>query len=158
MKTRLGAVPWFSGCGNRPVPLVLTPEVVWVADWAAAAAAEARPEWEDATLEAQNQLTVWLHEHAFDRYQGWNEHVERFKTDVLAELEPRWRAYQQAEHLGDWFLHSLRWNVLGAGMENEYLPCGHRAFFFLELLDVYEAGRYPCGWEGTWPRGRLLVY
>ena len=33
--------------------------------------------------------------------------------------------------------------------------------FFERLLQVYEAGRLPCGWEGKledWPNGSLLVY
>ena len=43
-------------------------------------------------------------------------------------------------------------------MENSYLNGGHKVFFFLELLTVYEAGHFPCGWEGEWPKGRLVVY
>ena len=33
--------------------------------------------------------------------------------------------------------------------------------FFEGLLEVYEAGRLPCGWEGdleNWPQGRLIVH
>jgi hypothetical protein len=43
-------------------------------------------------------------------------------------------------------------------MANHYLPLGHTAFFFLELLRVCEAGRFPCGGEGMWPKGRLVVH
>ena len=43
-------------------------------------------------------------------------------------------------------------------MENSYLSSGHRCFFFLELLMVYEAGHFPCGWRGDWPDGKLIVY
>jgi hypothetical protein len=43
-------------------------------------------------------------------------------------------------------------------MENAYLGSGHSCFFFLELLTVYEAGHFPCGWVGDWPRGKLVVY
>jgi hypothetical protein len=43
-------------------------------------------------------------------------------------------------------------------MENSYLQSGHSAFFFLELLTVYESGHFPCGWQGEWPQGKLLVY
>jgi hypothetical protein len=55
-------------------------------------------------------------------------------------------------------IQGLRWDILGALMENSYLRSGHAAFFFLELLMVYEAGHFPCGWRGNWPQGELLVY
>jgi hypothetical protein len=35
---------------------------------------------------------------------------------------------------------------------------GHSAFFFLELLTIYQAGHFPCGWQGEWPKGKLLLY
>lgn len=52
---------------------------------------------------------------------------------------------------------SVQWDLLGALMENSFKGSGHAAFFFLELLTVYEAGHFPCGWRGNWPQGELLV-
>jgi hypothetical protein len=43
-------------------------------------------------------------------------------------------------------------------MANSFLASGHRVFFFLELLGVYEAGHFPCGWRGEWPLGSLVVF
>lgn len=48
------------------------------------------------------------------------------------------------------FMHLAIERALG-----EYgLPPG----LFSMLLAPYEAGRYPCGWEGEYPEGRLIVY
>lgn len=30
--------------------------------------------------------------------------------------------------------------------------------FFAMLLDFYKAGYWPCGWEGDYPNGKLLVH
>lgn len=30
--------------------------------------------------------------------------------------------------------------------------------FFETLLDIYRAGGWPCGWKGSYPAGRLVVY
>ena len=43
-------------------------------------------------------------------------------------------------------------------MEEMYADSGYDGYFFNELLLVYEAGHFPCGWQGDWPAGRLLVY
>jgi hypothetical protein len=114
-------------------------------------------QWETATLEAQNQLSLWLCKHASHDYQRWNDIVETHKRETLATLEASWAASQREHGFDGVILQSVSWNVLGALLENSYLPSAHPAFFFLELLWVYESGRLPCGWEGTWPQGTLLV-
>jgi hypothetical protein len=43
-------------------------------------------------------------------------------------------------------------------MENAYMTSKHGSYFFLELLTVYEAGHFPCGWRGEWPSGSLVLY
>lgn len=30
--------------------------------------------------------------------------------------------------------------------------------FFVGLMKWYQKGHWPCGWEGTYPEGRLIVY
>ena len=81
------------------------------------------------------------------------------KTDCIDLLsENVWEPYQRCHDLGIAVVHSTRWDVLSALMENAYLESGHRCFFFLELLSVYEAGHFPCGWLGEWPEGKLIVY
>ena len=66
--------------------------------------------------------------------------------------------YQIANNLDIDLVHSVQWDVLGALMENSYINCDHKSFFFLELLMVYEAGHFPCGWQGKWPEGKLVIY
>jgi hypothetical protein len=110
-------------------------------------------------LGAQNQLTLWLHQHDRQNYQRWNDLVGGFKEAVLNPLtEERWEPYRRRHGLDVVVVHSVQWDALGALMENTYLGSGHRCFFFLELLTVYEAGHFPCGWVGEWPQGKLVVY
>jgi hypothetical protein len=73
---------------------------------------------------------------------------------IYEMLEP----FREANALDVKFVHSVRWNVLAALMENAYIDCDHGAFFFHELLTVYQAGHLPCGWIGAWPEGKLVVY
>ena len=30
--------------------------------------------------------------------------------------------------------------------------------YFREQLPWFHAGRFPCGWEGDWPNGRMRVF
>jgi hypothetical protein len=151
-------VRWFHAVGRGPSSLEVTPPLVWVSSWADALKADEQSGWEDATLEAQNQLTLWLHLNARADYQSWNERALRLKADLLPRLSLAWAPHEARLAWPPSFKSSLEWNILGAAMENEYLETGHQALFFLELLRIYEAGHVPCGWEGRWPDGRLLVY
>lgn len=154
---RVRRVNWFARLGE-PLALDMTMPVERVGSWTAAEGCRAAG-WENAQLEAQNQLTLWLHQHDRANYQRWNELVGGHKEEVVTPLtESTLLPYQQRHGLEDAIVHSVQWDVLGALMENTYLSSGHRSFFFSELLWVYEAGHLPCGWRGEWPRGSLLVY
>ena len=76
-------------------------------------------EWENIELEAQNQLTEWLHQHDRERYQKWNSIVTEHKADVVDRLtEETWIPYQQSHGLSIAIVHATQW---GALMENSYL-------------------------------------
>ena len=110
-------------------------------------------------LEAQNQLSAWLSRHARDRDRQWNDLVRAHKEQVIEPVVVRGvRAALTDPAVLEVVLPSVQWDCLGALMEDSYLDTGHAAHFFLELLMIYEAGHFPCGWEGKWPRGTLLVY
>ncbi len=116
-------------------------------------------EWADINMEAQNQLSMWLHLHARQAFQSWNERVIDFRRTLVNPLiEESWRPYQRRHGLDEFFVGNVERIVLSALMENSYLDAGHRCCFFLELLTVMEAGHFPCGWRGAWPEGALIVF
>ncbi len=159
LSAQLATFDWFSRCGS-PLTLDLSMPVEQVSGWPEAMASSDEEDiWSNVELEARNQLTIWLHLHARDKSQQWNDLTDGLKTSVITPLtEQKWEPYQQRHDLPAAFIHSVQWDVLAALMENAYLETGHRSFFFLELLRVYEAGHFPCGWIGEWPQGTLLVY
>lgn len=155
---RVHRIDWFSQVGEPP-ELNLTMPVLQVGSWAMAIECCRNAVWENAELHAQNQLTMWLHNHDRAHYQRWNEFVDKHKVEVVAPLtETVLLPFQQRYGLDNVIVQSVQWDILGALMENTYLSSGHHSYFFLELLWVYEAGHMPCGWEGEWPLGELLVY
>src|SRR5262249_56052664 len=62
LPARIAAIRWFSKCGEQ-LTLDLTMEVESARSWWAAIQACQSIAWENVELEAQNQLTVWLHQH-----------------------------------------------------------------------------------------------
>jgi hypothetical protein len=155
---RVKSIDWFAHCG-QPLSLDLSMEIEQVHDWAKALSSRKNSAWENASLEARNQLTLWLHLNDRALYRKWNKIVAAHKETVLNPLtEEKIVPFQMKHGLDIVLVHNVHWDILGAMMENSYLGSGHRAFFFLELLTIYEAGHFPCGWRGEWPQGTLLVY
>jgi hypothetical protein len=156
--TAVRAIRWFDHCGE-PHEFELTMPVERIETWSQASKALKSQAWERARLEARNQLTAFLSKHHRTRFREWNKLTQTYKHEVVALLESEvWEPFRQSQGLNDEFVESNRWNIVAALMENAYSDCGHKCFFFQELLTVYEAGHVPCGWVGDWPRGNLVVY
>jgi coproporphyrinogen III oxidase-like Fe-S oxidoreductase len=155
---RLAAIHWFSHSGE-PVSLELTMEARQAKTWERAMQSCKKQSWKNAQLEAQNQLTSFLSLHHREQYRAWNRLVEAHKLQTIEPLtKEHIIPFQQKNNLDSAFIHSVRWDILGALMANSYLYCQHSSFFFLEILKVYEAGHFPCGWQGKWPLGDLIIY
>ncbi len=154
----LEAVDWFAACGQS-LAIGLPFQVSRVGSWAEAIEHCSDQSWEDVTLEAQNRLTVFLHNHHRNDYQRWNAIVDTAKTRVVTPLMDRvWRPLAERNGFGKALVDCASWDVLGAIMEHEYQRFRKRPEFSLHLLQVYRAGHFPCGWSEEWPDGRLLVW
>lgn len=155
---RIKAIDWFSRCGE-PDEFDVTMKLERVTSWTQAMKSCKTRTWENVELEARNQLTMAIHQGDRERYQQWNELTRKFKEEVVTPLTKRvWEPFQVTHGLHVKLVHCVEWDVLAAMMENAYISSNHGSYFFLELLTVYEAGHFPCGWRGEWPQGSLVVY
>jgi hypothetical protein len=155
---RLKAIDWFGRCG-APAGFDVTMKVKRVRSWPQAMKSCKTRTWENVELEARNQLTMALHKLDRERYQDWNEITDKFKKGVVAALTAKvWEPFQKEQGLDVSLVHCLQWDILAGVMENAYMTSKHGSYFFLELLTVYKAGHFPCGWRGEWPQGSLVIY
>jgi hypothetical protein len=154
----LEAIPWFVAVGQPP-QVVAAVATVAANGQPDAMTHYSDPMWSDTTLEARNRLTSFLHQWHRDQYGRWNEVTTAAKSRVVMPLAERvWRPFADQRALGKKFVGSVSWNVLAAIMEHEFEDRVGRPTFFLHLLDVYRAGHCPCGWDGEWPDGSLVVW
>ncbi|MCC2961003.1 hypothetical protein LK540_11270 [Massilia sp. IC2-278] len=129
--------------------------------WTEAEASSTSQVWEDATLEFSNSLTGHLHANAYADYQQWNSIVDKAKHEVILPLEHDvWRPMVRRRGWDEKIVATLQWDILGALMENAFCDIQGCPDFFQRLLTTYEAGHFPCGWEGTIEplAGRIIVY
>jgi hypothetical protein len=150
---RLGGMEWFSRAGLRDFE-----PATQLNSWKEAIlfATDGR-QWEAFRLERRNELTVFLHNHAMDRYRKWNEITAELRSRVAPMVHSRVANVTALHNLPDAFESCVRWDILGACMESEYSDL-RTPGFYTELAAVYLKGHFPCGWDGLYPAGHFLVY
>lgn len=149
----LDRIDWFTCVGMHD----FQPATVLDSWQQAIAFATDRRDWESFRLERRNDLTVFLHNNAMDRYRKWNEITADLKKRIEPMVSRKITDVSVAHNLPKALEHCVRWDCLGACMEAEYSdvrPLG----FYTELAAVYLKGHFPCGWDGLYPSGHFLIY
>lgn len=152
---RIVKINWFSNCGQEMNDIGINYEQV--KDWETAVKKCKSTLWENVQIEARNILTVALHDNWPDKDRLWNEITDQAKELLNLGVTPAITEFVNRRQLDIAVLHSVRWDILAAMMEHAYSPYV-KPGFYTELLKVYEAGHFPCGWKGKWPDGNLLIY
>lgn len=155
--SKLFSIPWFSECGNPILELPFSASQA--SSWQVAMELSSSVEWENTTLEARNNLTEFLHKRHLTRSQNWNNITAEAKEQIVFPLSRKfWEPFASRNGFGKPFIDNVQWDILAACMESAYRDCHGLPMFFHELLKVYSAGHFPCGWSGEYPNGGLYVW
>ena len=154
---KIRGINWFHNVG-APLTIPQLIDTIQIRTWEEVQLYYHGEEWEDAKLEAQNALTSFLSRSHKAEYQEWNKLNAAAREFLKNDVEEKVLPYAQAHNLDKVFLSTLQWSLVGALREDAYKECNPPVRFFTDLLDIYEAGHFPCGWvEGKWPEGKLVV-
>jgi hypothetical protein len=156
----IASIDWFANVGGD-FDLELPMPVSRVKTWKSAASKARSRKWDNTTLEAQNDLTSWLSLHHKKIYnERWNHLIDLHREQTIDPLkETVWMPLIQKQRLDPRLARSFLWDILGVLMEASYRDMvEHPVDFFGELLRVYAAGHFPCGWKGRYPKGTLIVF
>ncbi|MBC2580551.1 hypothetical protein [Clostridium sp. DJ247] len=154
---RIKKVNWFSNCGGK-LEKSIKYEITYISNWKKAIKQSQGKYWEEITQEVENELTEFLFHNHPEKYHGeWNKIVREGKKILEEYVVPYVSNYIQKNELTKVILDNVKWDILGAIMEYTYRNEKEPAFY-MELLKVYEAGNFPCGWKGSWPEGKLIVF
>lgn len=129
-----------------------------VESWFHALASCSSHEWKSVLNEGFNILGAKVQSRAMPRYQEWNDAIYGVRPHVLELAQRKTEALTREHKLPDEFRGSVYGSVLGIAMESEYSDVTEPGFFTNVILPCYLNGHFPCGWEGDFPAGRLIVY
>ncbi|MBE5216006.1 hypothetical protein IG611_19970 [Pectobacterium sp. A535-S3-A17] len=149
---RLLKIDWFANVGNQ----CFIHNVKVAVSLNEANLSLSSPDWENVTLEESNEISGYLAVKHTVIYQEWNDLAKEAKSFLKGEL------LKKIPHLNGFdnvlLLQCIEWDVVSYLIEDAYKDKIKKPLFFDSLIHIYESGHIPCGWDGVWPNGKLVVY
>ncbi len=143
---------WFAAVGVRD-----TSAAVVLSSWVDAVESCGSLEWENLLLEASNQYHERLAERSKERWAIWNDIVDEIKRATIPRVQRKVASVCAEHRLPQVFEDTVQWDILGVCMEAEYADV-YPPGFYASQAHWYGKGHFPCGWQGTFPEGKLIVY
>jgi len=113
--------------------------------------------WENTVLEARGDVTEFLSMHHHEADQRWNDFVWTAKALIGELIDPHLDALVKNGRASKSAAASMRFdfiNILVIECYKEYTT----SEFFDRELDIYLNGHVPCGWQGRYPNGGMIIY
>ena len=150
---RLVAIKWFSRSGTTATAYELA-----AANWTAAREHLEAEAFGNQKMNAQNVLTNYLWHHNLEEYRAWNDVVD-LAWEKIDEQKDKFIATISTEDERERVWKRSREFLTLAFSEAWYSDMAPPAFCFgRAAFAVFEAGRLPCGYVGTFPKGKFQVY
>lgn len=162
LSPRIEAISWFHQAGHTSRPHFRFP-VKFVESEELAFRLMTSDHWLDVKTEAQGDLTEYLFKnHRSDYNAYWNSLIIQSRASVEKTIQQKLLAVLNERAFPVECAQIVLLDIIRASVEVSYRKLSPKVpAFFESLLQVYEAGRLPCGWNGSlneWPNGELFVF
>ena len=114
--------------------------------------------WSNALIESLNDLSGNVLKVSPERYREWNSLITGMRPRLLEFAESVTDSLRREQKLPDKFTFSVLACLQGVGMEHGYSDIVKPGFYTNTILVCLQRGHFPCGWDGKFPDGRLIVY
>ena len=151
---RILQIEWLKNCRD---PSVSPTQDHIRTDGSNAFSKASRNAWDNTRLEARGMVTGYLAVHAqkeFDPY--WNPLVRQVRSEVWSQRQAAIQNSVARLGLPACVTASVQFDVINMAVVLSYRDIVPSPFYET-LLDVYCEGFLPCGWEGAYPNGRMIV-
>lgn len=132
-------------------------KVIVLTSWQEAIEQCSSIEWENLCLEAQNQYGERLRERSKERFNQWNEVAAMLKETTIPFVQRKIERVVRQYNLPTVFENMVQWDILGVCRESEFADV-YPPGFFASNAYWYMKGHFPCGWQGEFPKGTLIIY
>lgn len=150
---RLTESQWFSSAGQA----VPSTGIVQVDSWGAAATFAMQKKWEKIHLDLFNDLASAVLEHYGEEHYPLDDVGDVVWALVAPVVERQIEAAGIPPHLLEIVRVHTTSDVVLACLECEFRSIASIGLF-ASLANWYLQGHFPCGWQGKYPKGKLVVF
>lgn len=155
MKVKLNEVNWFEHVG-KPLGTEMFAIPVKAVDTQADCLSHNNAlTWENFILYMRNRLSWYIQSFHKEEARIWNEISGKARLDYK-NFEPVIIDGSVKNNIGRALLASLKSIMISYGIEQYYFDQLDKNIprQFNVIMNVYQAGRIPCGWDGQMPKNR----
>ncbi len=145
-------IKWFSKCG-KDIPADIGIPFKVVDNWPGALDENYQEEWQKINMNENRHLIATVGDEA-DYDEKYELNALFFTNRVL----PLIQEYTIKKNIDFSIASFVRWAVINHLLEEHYRTKQQLPMFFSGLLNVYRNGHFPCGWDGPYPGGYLVIY
>ncbi|MFC3107888.1 hypothetical protein ACFOFO_07930 [Undibacterium arcticum] len=148
----LDGIEWFSNIGKHD-----SDHPIFLISWEEAMESCESAAWESLCQEAANQYRARLIERNVERFRDWNALAREVKQVTVPLVLRKTKGVVNSNHLPKEFIDTVQWDILHLCMESEFADVFPPGFYASQGY-WYAKGHFPCGWNGDFPNGRLIVF
>lgn len=156
---RLKKINWFHNLGN-PIKTAIKYDVSYTKSMKSAIKHMNSIRWENIGLEDENELTLYLTLNHKDKYGiVWNELVDEIKRNISPVILKSVMdcASKEKFEIPPELIEQITWDIISIIMAYTYEQY-RTPNLYAEILKIYEEGNIPCGWNGVYPHGKIIIY
>ena len=149
---QLEKADWFVRVGVKD-----TTAAIVLSSWQEAVEHCSSVEWVNHCLEASNEYRERLLERSKERFDQWNDIVAQLRPVTEPFVRTKIESVVREHGLPKVFEDMVQWDILGVCLEAEYADVYPPGFYASQTY-WYIKGHFPCGWEGQFPKGKLIIF
>lgn len=128
-----------------------------VHSWLAAMRTCNQQDWNNAQLDMSNDTARRVRTVSKRLYTTWNSVVDRVNPHIEYLFRRKLRAFRLKFFFYPPLSRSVRWDLRHCCIEKEFQElCG--TGYSSRIGELYLSGHFPCGWDGDYPQGRLIIF
>ncbi len=148
----LEQVTWFYAVGHHD-----TEQAIILTSWQEAVASCNSQEWDDLLLEAANRYRSSLLRLSRSHFVKWNTVVEDLKKYTEPLVKRKMDEAVSSLGVPKDIESTVQWDVLHLAVEAAFADVCPPGFYASQAF-WYVKGHFPCGWQGNFPEGKLVIF
>lgn len=144
---------WFSALGHQD-----RSGVIIVSSWLEAVAHCAGPKWQAVHSDGHYFFAHEVQQANPERYSQWNAVKEWLRPIGYNLATEKVKPILERDDLPDIVLECAKTDMFCFLVEAEFQDVIPKGGLYRALSFYYSRGHFPCGWEGDFPGGKLIIY